>query len=98
MQNEKDVDEQHDPPLINFEKWAHLTDKAMSALQYRDVRFPFDEGDGQAAMDYLKKGLQDIRVGEDFSQVLQANSKKLVKNEIQAKTDVGGAANRAGFG
>jgi hypothetical protein len=94
MQKEKGVDEQHDPPLINFGKWAHLKEKAMSALQYRDVPFPFDE----RAMDYLKKGLQNIRVGEDFSRVLQANSKKLVKNENLARCNVGEATKRAGFG
>jgi hypothetical protein len=98
MQKEKDVDEQHDPPLINFGKWAHLKEKAMSAFQYRDVPFPFDERDTRAAMDYLKKGLQDIRVGEDFSRVLHANSKKLVKNENLARGDVREATNRAGFG
>jgi hypothetical protein len=98
MQNEKDVDEKPDSPLINLEKWAHLKEKAMSALQYRDVRFPFDGGDGRAAMSYLKKCLQDIRVGEDFNQILQANSKKLAKNETLAKDEVKEAANRAGFG
>jgi hypothetical protein len=99
MQKEKDVDEQHDPPLINFNKWAHLKEKAMYALQYRDVPFPsFDERDTRAAMDYLEKGLQEIRVGEDFSRVLQANSEKLVKNENLARGDVREATNRAGFG
>ena len=67
MQKEKDVDEKHDLPLINFEKWAHLKEKAMSALQYHDVPFSFDGHDIQVAMDYLKKGLQDIGVGENFN-------------------------------
>jgi hypothetical protein len=89
MRKEKDVDEQHHPPQINFEKWAHLKEKAMSALQYRDVPFTFDEPerDIQAAMDYLMKALQNIRVGEDFSRDLQTNSEKLVKNENLARGD-----------
>ena len=98
MEKEKDVDEQYNPPLVNFDKWAHLKEKAISALQYRDVPFQFDERDIRAAMDYLKKGLQDIRVGEDFSRVLQMNSEKLAKNENLARGDVREATNRAGFG
>ena len=52
MRNEKDVDEQHRPPLINFEKWAHLKGEAMSALQYRDVPLIL-EGEGvEMAMEW----------------------------------------------
>jgi len=99
MREERDVDEQHVPPLINFEKWAHLKEKAMSALRYRDVPFPFSDRDVRAAMEYLKKGLQSVSVGEDFSQVLQKNSEKLVKNENLARSNVKleAATKRAGF-
>ena len=99
MQGEKDVDEQHDPPLINFEKWAHLKEKVMSALQYRDVPFPFDERAVQAAMGYLKNGLHSVSVGEGFSRVFQTNSEKLMKNEKLASGNlkIKEATRRAGF-
>ena len=98
---EKDVDDQYNPPLINFDKWAHLKERAISASQYRNVPFTFDERDIQAAMAYLMKALEGIRVGEDFSRDLQKNSEKLAKNENKTRVqwgDVEAATKRAGFG
>jgi hypothetical protein len=79
IRHQKDVDEQQELPLINFEKWTHLKNQAVSALRFRDVPFAYEGF--EMALKYLNKGLQDIGTGEEFSQVLQANSTKLKENE-----------------
>lgn len=81
--NEEDVDKHHDPPLINFEKWAHLKHQATTALSYRDVPFMYEQQDLGTAMEYLKMGLQSVSSGEDFERVLRRNSDRLKDHEAR---------------
>lgn len=37
LRGEQDVDEDHEPPLLNFDKWTHLKEMAMDPLRYRDA-------------------------------------------------------------
>jgi hypothetical protein len=80
IRDQRDVDEQHDPPLLNLEKWAHLKDQAMSAIRYCDVPFAYEETGLGMAVEYLKKALQ--RAGAEVdARVLQENSATLKGNE-----------------
>lgn len=49
VQQEKDVDDQHDPPLILLEKWATLKRHAISALWYPLP--PTNEGNSHGVFD-----------------------------------------------
>jgi hypothetical protein len=86
LQEEKDVEEHHEPPLVNFEKWTHLKKAAMDVLRYRNIPPEYDEDGLETAVAYLKRGLQVVTVDEDFSQLLQAKSAKLERNEKQKRT------------
>ena len=94
LREQEDVDDHHDPPLINFQKWAHLKAKAMSTLQHHGRPPAYNEEGLGTAMEYLKAGLQDVSTEEYFHELLRANSEKLRENEERlmptwAKTTAG---------
>jgi hypothetical protein len=91
---ERDVDEQHNPPLLFIEKWSNLKRQAISAVRYREVPFVFEMKGLEQATEYLKKGLGSAsKVKEE---TLTRNSRKLKASEAPLLTTVGLA--RAGFG
>jgi len=96
IQTEKDVDEHHSPPLINFEKWAHLKDQAISTMRYRDVPFAYEEQGLRMAKAYLTWELQSANTGEDLSLVFQEKSARLKKKEGPLMAEI--ARKKAGFG
>jgi hypothetical protein len=87
IRDQRDVDEQHDPPMLNLEKWARLKDQAMSAIRYRDVPFAHGKKDLGMALEYLKEALH--RVGAEVdARLLQENSAKLKGNEISLQMGI----------
>lgn len=80
LHQHKDVDDQHDPPLINVEKWARLKHQAISASRYH-VPSVSEGDDLGTAMEYLTEKFRCIRPGKEFSQALQATSCALKRQE-----------------
>jgi hypothetical protein len=78
---EEDIDEHHEPPLINFEKWDHLKEKALDALRYRDIPMEYEDG-LKTVLAYLKEELQAISVNDEFRQSLQRDSARLKQKEL----------------
>lgn len=78
---EKDINEDHTPPLINIEKWNHLKEKALDALRYRDISLEYDEDGLETATAFLQRELQAIVVDRNFSQRLNIKSAELKQNE-----------------
>jgi hypothetical protein len=90
INNQVDVDDQHDPPLINFEKWAHLKCQATSALRHLDVPFKCrQEGIGNA-VEYLKMGLRSVSVNGDLEDILTKRSKKLKHYDVPRRAGLVG--------
>lgn len=81
LRNEGDVEEHHETPLINFEKWAHLKEKALDALRYRDIPLRYDTNGLETAKAYLQQQLQLVATGDDFNQLLQMESNRLAQIE-----------------
>jgi hypothetical protein len=81
LQEEKDVEEHHEAPLINFEKWTHLKEKAMDAMRYRDIPLQYDEDGLETAMAYLQRQLQPVTIDDGFSTHLETMSTALRQNE-----------------
>jgi hypothetical protein len=96
LRKEADVEERPDGPLINFEKWTHLKEKALDALRYRDIPLEYDEDGLETAMAYLKQQLQHIGINDDFSQRLQLESTRLKREEETMRRDA--AMESVGFG
>jgi hypothetical protein len=89
LQEEDDIDEHHEPPLINFEKWDHLKEKALDALRYRDhIHMEYDEGGLQTVLANLKGELQAVSVNDEFSQSLQHDSAKQRQKEIMVHNPI----------
>ena len=89
LREQKDVDDQHDPPMLNLEMWITLKNEAISALRFRDVyETPPENPQNQAqATEYLRAGLLRVRTDEDFySQVLLVNSTRLRASEDSLRT------------
>jgi hypothetical protein len=80
VMREDDVDVRFEPPLVNFEKWAHLKDVAMSSLCYGNMPLAY-AGDLGMAMEYLKKGLQSVGAEEAVGDTLKRNSARLKEEE-----------------
>jgi len=78
---EEDVEDHHEAPLLNFEKWTHLKDKALDATRYRDIPLTYDEDGFETAMAYLTQQLQSVLVDGNFSRRLQNESARLKHNE-----------------
>jgi len=99
LREEKDVEDHHEPPLINFEKWAHLKDRALEALRYRDIPPKYSEDGLEAATGYLKHQLQSVTVDDDFSRDLQTRSARLKKIEdTPPKSKTVDVVKKTGFG
>jgi hypothetical protein len=96
LQEEKDVEEHHEAPLINFEKWAHLKEKALDAMRYRGIRLEYDEDGLETAMAYLTRQLQPVTIDDDFSRLLQTKSARLRQNEDVIRRDT--VKRSVGFG
>jgi len=95
IQTEKNVDEHHEPPLLNFEKWTHLKDQAISTMRYRDVLFAYEKQGLGMAMAYLTRELQIANTGEDLSLVFRKKAARLKKKEGPLMGVI--AAKKAGF-
>jgi len=96
LRQEEDVEECDKLPLINFEKWTHLKEKALDALRYRDIPPEYEEDGLETAMAYLKRQLQAVSVDDDISRRLQTKSDLLKKNEETMQRDK--AARKVGIG
>lgn len=83
LQEEANIDEHHDPPLINFEKWDHLKEKAFDALQYQDIPLEYDKDVPNTVLADLKAELQAVSVNDDFSQSLRDESVRLKQTEAK---------------
>lgn len=81
IRDEVDVDEQHEPPLLNFEKWTRLKRQAMSALRFRDVPFEYEQDGLGIAVEYLKMGLRSVSMKDDIEQSLRRRSDKIQRHE-----------------
>lgn len=99
LREEKDVEDHHEPPLINFEKWTHLKDRALEALRYRDNPPKYSEDGLEAATGYLKQQFQGVTVDDEVSQILQTKSASLKKIEAtMPKSKTVDEMKKAGFG
>ncbi|KIM87282.1 hypothetical protein PILCRDRAFT_270801 [Piloderma croceum F 1598] len=78
---EKNIEEQDEPPLINFEKWVHLKEKALDAFRYRDFPPAYDADGHGMAMAYLGWELRSVSAGDVFSQALKDRSFRLKRGE-----------------
>jgi hypothetical protein len=67
----------------------------MSTMRYRCDPSAYEQAPG-TALEYLKKGLEGVKLGEDFSRDLQKNSDRLMASEEPLRGPV--MATRAGFG
>ena len=81
LQKEADVKEHREAPLINFEKWTHLKEKALAALHHRDIPLEYNEDGLETAMAYLRQQLQPIIISDDFSRRLQIQTVRLELEE-----------------
>jgi hypothetical protein len=75
--------------LINFEKWVHLTEKALDAFRYRDLPPAYDaDRRGMAmAMAYLGWELRSVSADDVFSQALRDKSARLKQGEETRRRD-----------
>jgi len=82
---EKNIEERDEPPLINFEKWVHLKEKALGALRYRDLPLAYDTDSScpRMAMAYLQWQLRSVTVDDVFDQVVRDMSTRLKRSEEQ---------------
>ena len=87
LRKEADVEEHPEAPLINFEKWTHLKEKALDATHYCHIRpqDECDEGSLEMAMAYLTRQLQPITIDDDFNRTLQTESNRLRQKEVQRR-------------
>lgn len=92
---EKDVENHPEAPLINFEKWTHLKQKAMGAVRYRDMPPQHDEGGLATTIAYLQQHLRLVTTDDGFAQRLKATSSRLAQNEDDLR---GSKAIRSVFG
>jgi RasGEF domain len=93
---EEDVEEHHEAPLINFQKWAHLKEKALDAMRYRGIRLEYDENGLEMAMAYLTQQFQPVAINDDFSRLLQTKSARLRQSEDAIRRDT--VIRSVGFG
>ena len=82
--------------MINFEKWAHLKEKALDALKYRDLPLAYNTDCLKMAMAYLQWQLRSVTVDDAFSQVVRNRSAALMRGEEGRHR--GGALWKSGFG
>jgi hypothetical protein len=100
IRDEVDADEQHEPPLLNFEKWTHLKRQAMSTLRFREVPFVYKQDGLGIAVEYLKMGLRSVSMKDDIEQSLRRKSEKLQRHEapmqrvVMTKSQSGFAGSR----
>jgi len=87
LKEEKSVEENDEPPLINFEKWVHLKEKALGALRYRDMPLAYDEDGLEMPMAYLRWQLQAVTVDDGFGQSLKRKSAILKEGEQAKRRD-----------
>lgn len=82
---EKNIEERDEPPLINFEKWVHLMEKAVGALRYRDLPLAYDTDSScsRMAMAYLQWQLRSVTVDDAFDRVVRDSSTRLKQREEQ---------------
>jgi len=86
LQEERDIEEHHEPPLINFEKWTHLKETAMDAMRYRDIPLQYDGDNLETAMAYLQQQLEKVTVDDDFYRQLETTSATLCRDEEAMQT------------
>ena len=87
LQEEKDVAEHYGGPLVNFEKWTHLKEKAMDVMRHRDTPPEYNEDGLETTMAYLAQQLQPIAIDDDFSSLLQMKSDRLRQDEEDIRRD-----------
>lgn len=87
LDEERDLEEHDEAPMINFEKWTHLKEKALDAMRYRDIRREYNEDGLDTAMDYLKQQLKPIGIDDEFSAELQVLSDGLRQNEEEIQNN-----------
>jgi len=85
---EKNIEERDEPPLINFEKWVHLKEKALDALRYRDLPLAYDADCPKMAMAYLQWQLRSVTVDDAFSQAVRNRSALRRGEEERYRDDV----------
>jgi len=95
LKEEKNVEEHDEPPLINFEKWVHLKEIALSALRHRDMPLAYNADGLEMAMAYLGWQLRAVTVDDGFSLSLERRSNKLKQDEGTKRRDR--AKRAAGF-
>ena len=88
IQEQMDVDEHHEPPLIRVEKWTQLRHRATAYRHF--VPSEYERQNIGRAVEYLRAGLQSITPGEDFSRALQAMSRALKRQEDQITVQLTG--------
>jgi hypothetical protein len=80
IREKKDVYDEHDPPLLNIEKWAHLKMLAMSAHKYEVPQVRRDSS-LESAKHYLLDRLHCIAPGEELDRDLKTKSVALRRQE-----------------
>lgn len=93
---EKDVENHPEAPLINFEKWTHLKQKAMGAVRYRDTPPQYNEGGLETTIAYLQQQLEPVTTDDGFAQLLENKSRRLARDEDALRRSV--AARSVGIG
>ena len=81
LHEERDVEDHHEAPLINFEKWTHLKEKVMDAMRYRDIPLQYDKDGLETAVAYLQRQLQPVSIDDGFSTRLETMSTALRQDE-----------------
>ena len=81
--------------MINFEKWVHLKEIALSALRHRDMPLAYNADGLEMAMAYLGWQLRAVTVDDGFSLSLERRSNKLKQDEGTKRRDR--AKRAAGF-
>jgi hypothetical protein len=87
LQEERDVEEHYGGPLVNFEKWTHLKEKAVDVMRHRDTNPEYNEDGLETSMAYLEQQLQPIAIDDDFSRLLQTKSDRLRQDEEEIRSD-----------
>jgi hypothetical protein len=82
LQVEKDIDEHHDPPLVNFEKWTRLKCQAMSIVERHYVPpLPYEDN-LRAAMEYMKAALLRVSTEDNSNRVLPDEDAQPQRNDM----------------
>jgi hypothetical protein len=85
LQLHSDVVEYQGRSVINFEKWVHLKNESMEALQYRDRGLGYTESDHEVTVTLLTSRLRGVAVTPGFDQLLMTRSGELRLQELSAK-------------